>query len=223
MVPVGSHRLFQKAIAVLERSPSISGMRFKLTLTFAATAALLSGCVAYHIPTAPAASTASRVPARQLTLGIERSQRKSSAQYPSRPCTSVASQEELITALRARGFFKEVDFVDRLSTPPDLVVKDAFMGTYRNAYDSLALVLSLGIIPQPRKTPYLLEFQLADRAGTVVSTINTEEEDPSIVGWVALPMKLHSEWSGKKIDREIVTGRFAAQIEKAAGAFADRR
>jgi len=197
-------------------------MRFKLTLTFAA-AALLSGCVAYHIPMVPPAPAASRVHARQLTLGIERSQRNTSQQYPSLHCTSLASQEELIAALRARAFFKEVDFVDRLSSPPDLVIKDAFMGTYRNSYDSLPLVLSLGIIPQSRKTPYLLEFKLADRSGTVVSTINTEEEDPSVIGWVALPMKLNSEWSGKKMDPEVVLGRFAAEIEKAAGVFADRR
>ena len=198
------------------------GMRFQLTLTFAA-AALLSGCVAYHIPTVPPASAASRVHARQLTLGIERSQRNTSKQYPALACTSVASQEELIAVLRTRAVFKQVDFVDRLSTPPDLVLKETFMGTYHRDYDPLPLMLSLGLIPQANKTPYLLEFKLTESNGTVVSTVNTEEEDPSVIGWVALPMKLNSQWSGKKIDREVALGRFAAEIEKAAGGFADRR
>lgn len=190
-------------------------MRPNLALTFAA-AGLLSGCVAYHIPTVPPPSRTVSAQTRQLTLGIERNQRTISSQHPSLACTSFASQDELIATLRRRATFKEVDFVDRLSTPPDLVLKDAFLGTYHRDYDPLPLILTLGLYPEACKTPYLLEFKLAERNGGVVSTVATEQEEPSIIGWVALPMKLNSQWSGKKIDRTLVMDRFATDIEKAA-------
>lgn len=177
----------------------------------------------YHIPSVPPASAAHALRARQLTLGIERTQRNTSHQHPTLACTSLGSQQELIAALRARGVFKEVNFVDRLPSPPDLVLKDAFMGTYHPVYEPLVTMLSLGLVPQTQKRPYLLEYQLADRTGAVVSTVQTEEEDPSVIGWVALPMKLHPEWSGKRVDSAIIMGRFAADIEKSAGSFSDRR
>ena len=184
-------------------------MRFKLTLTFVSVA-LLSGCVAYHIPTVPPPN---RVHGRQLTLGIERSQRTVSHQY--QYAHSFISEQELIDVLQTRAAFKQVDFLERLTSAPDIVMKDSFFGSYRNFYEPMQLIISAGIIPQVYKNPYLLEFELVDRRGALICVINRKQEDTFIEGWIALPLMLSPHWSAKQIDNQIVD-RFAAEIEKAA-------
>lgn len=179
-----------------------------------AMADFLTGCAAYRIPSIvpPAASVLSRT--RQLTVGIERANDLVSDQ--NRYACAFASQQALIDALRKRDAFKRVDFLDRYSTTrPDIILKDVYIGTFDYLNEPYLLVATAGIIPQPSLQPYLLEFKIVNRGGTLVKSVNLREDYSSLEGWVAIPLRFFPGWSGEPASKQIVVARFACDVEKA--------
>lgn len=104
------------------------------------------GCTSQPLP--PAAGAAS--PRFEVSVGVE--------------ADRVAPfSNELVRALRASGCFAEVDLVDRLQRPPDLLAKVEH-GWQANAAIPFFTVLSLGLIPTIADETYGLAFSLRARA-----------------------------------------------------------
>jgi hypothetical protein len=182
-------------------------------ILYAGAAAMLPACTVNRIPQGSAPSPAVVARTGRLTLGIERT--PSTRQHPGYYKT-YAANDELLAALRRRHAFREVDFLDRLSSPPDLIMKNSYCGTYHHFYEPMLQTLTFGIIPLNGKTPYISEFTLATANGTMICDVQEEHEDPFVSGCLVYPMALSPRWTAGNIDRKAVLDRFAADVERAA-------
>ena len=195
-------------------------LRLKVVLCIV-TVGFLSACAAHRIPSVSSPSTAIKAHTSQLTLGVERERRDLCQDY-NRRGKPFASEQEVVDALRKRGSFKQVDFLDRLSSAPDIVMKDSYFGTFHHFYEPMIQTLTLWVIPLVGSTPYVSEFELTDKRGNLICDVNHKREDTFVAGWVAFPMMLSPHWSAKEVNRKVVIDRFAADVEEAAGKYSPK-
>jgi hypothetical protein len=167
-----------------------TSLSFELMLTVC----VLYGCVAYTLssPLLPLQENEeSRVMFHKLVLGVESTDKSQSYDL-----------EKFMDALKKTALFKEVGYVDRLSST-DLILTSFFYKAgdpYRACSlgfeGQMITVVTIGLIPQICKTEYQLSFGLySPKDDQQKKTLSFGYETRSVLGWAALFYTPSSDWT----------------------------
>lgn len=116
----------------------------------------------------------------KLTIGVKRFDQTSSS-------------DSLIKTLRATRLFRQVDYLDRLSSPPDLIATIEQQGNSSTACP-VPTILSFGIIPSHTTDTFGHIFSLqspGNESRKIV--IDQRYEATTTIGWIALLRALSPE------------------------------
>ncbi|TMA10811.1 MAG: hypothetical protein E6J89_09520 [Deltaproteobacteria bacterium] len=188
---------------------------FELILT----ACVLHGCVAYKFSShllPLQENEESRAIFHKLVLGVESTDRSQSYDL-----------EKFMDALKKADLFKEVGYVDRLSSA-DLILTSFFYKAgdpYRACSlgfeGQMLTIVTIGLIPQICKSESQLSFALySPKDDQQKKTLSFTYQAHSIFGWAALFYTVSSDWTAKPADEKYldllksVFYRAARDIEK---------
>jgi hypothetical protein len=167
-----------------------SGFGFELILT----ACVLYGCVAYNLSSDLLPfqeDIENRAIFRKLVLGVQLTDRSQSYEL-----------EKFMDALKRTRLFKEVGYVDQLSSA-DLILTSFFYKAgdpYRACSlgfeGQMLTVVTVGLIPQICKSEYQVSFALySPKDDQHKKTLSFSYETRSILGWAALFYTPSSDWT----------------------------
>jgi hypothetical protein len=142
------------------------------------------GCGSTRLPAKLSSAERQRVEAARLplTVGVE----------PSR------STGDLVRFLRGTGLFTQVEPLEGLAAPPDLVVRyEDRCSFHRGGFVPLLPILTLGIVPQWARFElgYAFSFHSSGGAGEPVLIGCGEAEGTMVVGWLGIPLNVLPNWT----------------------------
>lgn len=115
--------------------------------------------------------------------------------------TPLIKVEEIISELRRRDLFKEVNFEDQLENKPDLILT-GFLGEdyqFRDCMGCLITAVSLGIIPRIIRydRTFNLTFQSLGEDDKRTVSFRTNLNYTDAAGWIFGIIRLSSTWDKK--------------------------
>ena len=105
--------------------------------------------------------------------------------------------EFLLRTLQQSNMFSQVDYVDQLLIPPDLIAKyEGRCNWHRGGWVPVLPIISLGVIPQGNKVAFGYSFSLfKPEFEQHKITFKCRDEGYIIVGWLGTAMSMSKKWT----------------------------
>lgn len=145
----------------------------------------IKGCMSVKLPAHLTADELAKVQQTRFdfTVGMERLNSRHS------------EDEAPLIALRGTGLFKSLDYIDRLSSPPDLIVRGDTINIGTPVVPILTIA-TLGVFPTLVKERRGYEFSFhapgSDGKEIEISAVNNEE---AVLGWVSGFLNMSGDWT----------------------------